>query len=307
MSNSDKDRSSRTIREAAEDALSRLNPYPQRGVEVFDRAVRIIARDGGEFFFPDATAIFWSNPADRDRRWLLVWTEHYGYHAFALEDLKYHGIFVRTEFDQLDQLDESLLRLSGGAVELRRVAVAVRYAKEDAAERFAAGLPPRPLLVGEVNPYGSNPDYALWPYPEHASGSRLCRLVMGLQPVDYLRRFDRANLCEGRWSLKLAREAALGLLSARRGGPIVLCGQLVCAAFRVPFAPTTVWQLAWEEGESEPRLAAWAGSGWPLVILNHPSGRCRAWNEPGAFAAARVTLAAAGIDLSPSTEEGADE
>lgn len=90
------------IRAAAEDALGRLNPYTQRGVEAFDRLVRIIARDGAEFLFPDATALFWNNPADRSRRWLLVWTEHYGYHAFALEDLKYYAVFLQTEFELAD-------------------------------------------------------------------------------------------------------------------------------------------------------------------------------------------------------------
>lgn len=92
-------------RVAAEDALRRLNPYTQRGVEAFDRVVRVVTRDGTEFFFHDATGVLWNNPVDRNRRWLLAWTEHYGYHAFSLEDLKYYGIFVQTEFEKLDESD----------------------------------------------------------------------------------------------------------------------------------------------------------------------------------------------------------
>ena len=101
-----------SARAAAEDALRRLNPYIHRGLEAFDHTVRIATRDGAEFSFPDASALLWNNPVDRNRnrRWLLVWTEHYGYHAFALEDLKYHGIFLQTEFDRLD---ESVLDTGG--------------------------------------------------------------------------------------------------------------------------------------------------------------------------------------------------
>lgn len=294
------DASTLNMRAAAEDALCRLNPYVQRGVEAFDRLVRVVVRDGTSFLFYDAAALLWNNPIDRNRRWLLVWTEHYGYHAFALEDLKYHGIFIQTEFDQLD---ESLLRSPGETMSLRSALTAMQQAREDAARRAAAGLAPRPLLVGEVNPYGSNPDYALWPYPEQASGDRLCRMIMGLDPDSYLRRFDRINLCEGKWSVRAARSLAETILATRKNGPVVLCGSRVCNAFRVTFSPSTVWAIIWDDVTRTFNLDEWLGSGWPLVVLNHPSGLCRAWNEPGAVDAARAALIAAGIDLSTSQVE----
>lgn len=70
----------------------------------------------------------------------------------------------------------------------------------------------KPLLVGEANPYGSDPAFALYPSPPGCSGDRLCRLVMGLDPDDYLERFERANLCPRRWSLAEARTRAADLL-----------------------------------------------------------------------------------------------
>jgi hypothetical protein len=36
------------------------------------------------------------------------------------------------------------------------------------------------LLLGEANPYGGDPRYALYPEPEGSSGWRLCHMVMGL-------------------------------------------------------------------------------------------------------------------------------
>lgn len=88
---------------AAEDALKRLNPYKLRGVEAFNRSVRVVMRDGAEFFYPDAAALVWNNPADNGKRWLLIWSEHYGSHAFGLEDVRVHAIYARDVFAHLDE------------------------------------------------------------------------------------------------------------------------------------------------------------------------------------------------------------
>jgi len=53
----------------------------------------------------------------------------------------------------------------------------------------------RPVLVGEANPWGSDPFYALYPYPERYAGWRLCHLILGLYRRTYLGYFDRVNLC----------------------------------------------------------------------------------------------------------------
>lgn len=143
----------------------------------------------------------------------------------------------------------------------------------------------KPLLVGEHNPYGSHPEFALYPEPERSAGGRLCRLVLALDPDEYLERFDRANLCTGSWNLRAAADEAARLrLEAANTGrrTIVLLGAKVCTAFGVAFDPFTVVPGA---GHPDP---------W-LVRLPHPSGLSRGWNEPGAFERARATLRQAGV------------
>ncbi len=134
----------------------------------------------------------------------------------------------------------------------------------------------KPLLVGEANPYGDDPKFALYPLPERASGHRLCTLIMGLSRGEYLRRFDRVNLCPtSEWSMREARETARTLQSGQ--GPLVLLGRKVVAAF-----------------------GPWGGEPAPFTVyhgvrtyydLPHPSGLCREWSVPGAFERARALLA----------------
>lgn len=140
-----------------------------------------------------------------------------------------------------------------------------------------------PLLVGEANPYGTDPRYALYPYPKGASGERLGRLILGMPgPRAYLRAFDRRNLCPQRWSVKEARANAGEILR----GPherVVLLGSKVAGAFGMPFEPFKI------------HLSELSAAAKTIVILPHPSGLCRAWNEPGAFERARAVLRSAGI------------
>jgi hypothetical protein len=151
----------------------------------------------------------------------------------------------------------------------------------------------RPLLVGEANPYGADPEFALYPSPPGCAGDRLCRLVMGLDPDDYLERFDRTNLCPGRWAARQARATAGGIRAARKGGGlVVLLGAKVCAAFGLEFRPfTTIWR------HTDLGPADVCGA-----ILPHPSGLSRAWGRPGAFERARAVLREAGVLPSPNTE-----
>lgn len=155
----------------------------------------------------------------------------------------------------------------------------------------------KPLFVAELNPYGSDPRYALYPYPENSAGGRLCFKVMGLTRREYLERFDRVNLCTGKWSIKEARERAVQIVKERVDAwvretetsplpppSIVLLGSKVVEAFGLrdqdkPFAPFVIkrWNLL------------------RLIILPHPSGLSRAWNEPGAYERARGVLREAGV------------
>ena len=141
----------------------------------------------------------------------------------------------------------------------------------------------RPLLVGEANPYGSAPEFALYPSPRGCSGDRLCRLVLGLDPDDYLERFDRVNLCPREWHLPTAnaRAAELFVDARARGVPVVLLGAKVTRASGTAFEPFTIIAESWL---------------CPLrVILPHPSGLSRAWGAPGAYERARAVLREAGV------------
>lgn len=140
----------------------------------------------------------------------------------------------------------------------------------------------KPLIVGEANPYGGDPAMALYPLPERASGDRLCTLVMGLNRARYLSMFDRVNLCPERWSAPVARENAR-LICAGAHDTVVLLGSKVAGAFGLEFNPFTSGRLAKSDHQ--------------YVLLPHPSGLNRIWNQAGAFEKARATLRSAGIPL----------
>jgi hypothetical protein len=135
----------------------------------------------------------------------------------------------------------------------------------------------KPLLVGEANPYGGDPYYALYPAPEGCAGWRLCTKVMGLSITEYLSRFERVNLCHRDWKMKEARQRANQLRDEQigTGRTIVMCGAKVTRAFMYPYVPFD-----------------WHGN---YVCLPHPSGLSRAWNEPGAHERARDVLREAGV------------
>lgn len=134
---------------------------------------------------------------------------------------------------------------------------------------------PLPLLVGELNPHHRWKRFALYPRPKGASGARLARILDMLE-AEYLRSFERANLCTGAWSLRAARRSARQILD----GPnrrLVLLGRRVCQAFGLEFQPFATLTLAEVGG----------GMRHDVVILPHPSGRCRIWNDPRSARKAR--------------------
>ena len=113
---------------------------------------------------------------------------------------------------------------------------------------------------------------------------------MGLETMEYLRRFDRVNLCEGKWSSRVAREKAdqiLADVSGRGGGVVVLLGKKVATAFGIYFRPFSTW--------SSTLIFPHRTRVIVFVILPHPSGRCREWNAPGSAAKAKDVLRAAGV------------
>lgn len=131
----------------------------------------------------------------------------------------------------------------------------------------------KPLLVGESNPYGSPPEYDLWPLPERASGWRLCHQVLGITEERYLEVFDRANLVRGEWCWLAARTAARAVRHERA----VLLGQKVATAFDLKFEPLRVARVT---------------STLKVLLLPHPSGLNRHWNDDRAILAARDAVRA---------------
>ena len=141
---------------------------------------------------------------------------------------------------------------------------------------------PRVLLVGELNPHGSDPRAALYHLPRGASGDRL-REILGLHDAAYARRLAKVNLCTGSWSTPRARAAARYLLDSSSQEVLVLLGARVRDAFRGPdfFSTTTLHA----EGAEVP--------GWStrvLATLPHPSGRNLLWNDPASRARAADLL-----------------
>jgi hypothetical protein len=127
-------------------------------------------------------------------------------------------------------------------------------------------------FVGESNPWGSDPHFALYPAPNGSAGHRLCRAILGIARATYLEVFTRVNLCDGGWSTRAARRRASEMRaeSAERDR-LVLLGARVAAAFDLPFRPFETF-------------------GEDALVLPHPSGRCRIWNDPDSIARARIAL-----------------
>jgi len=132
----------------------------------------------------------------------------------------------------------------------------------------------KPLIIGMNNPQGNEP---LWPDPPGCAGWRLWKMLeqeTGASKRDYLRAFDRMNLCDGsEWSMIRARKVMADImhytLPDRR---LVFLGNQVWAAYsRMP-----------------PRPFIWLGN---RAVLPHPSGRNRLYNDPAVYLCAVYFLA----------------
>lgn len=131
-------------------------------------------------------------------------------------------------------------------------------------------MPAEVTLVGEVNPYGGDDHYAMYPAPDGCSGHRLCCLVLGMYRNEYLDCFLRTNLCVRSWSMPQAVERARQL--RKNAGRLVLCGAKVARAFMVRYDPFTCHE--------DDRI----------LVFPHPSGLCRTWSVPGTIDLARATM-----------------
>jgi hypothetical protein len=141
-------------------------------------------------------------------------------------------------------------------------------------------VPPSVLLLGEDNPYGSDPSFSLYCYPVGCAGYRL-RRILGLPQHQYLG-LHRANLCDGTWSTPRARARASELLVPLSPHPvIVMLGRKVTEAMR---------RAAMIEEDIVPFSTRGCCPGLTLVSLPHPSGRNAALWNPKARDRARQIL-----------------
>lgn len=138
----------------------------------------------------------------------------------------------------------------------------------------------RILFCGEDNPYGADPQFALYCYPPGCSGYRLWR-ILGLSQHQYLA-LHRTNLCDGAWSKSRAKARALELLTPTAPWQVmVLLGRKVTETFEkvaldgAPFAAFSTKTCC---------------PGMTLVSLPHPSGRNAALWNPKARDRAREIL-----------------
>lgn len=130
------------------------------------------------------------------------------------------------------------------------------------------------VIVGEQNPYGGDPYFALYPSPDGCSGDRLCRKIMGISRGRYLSYFARVNLCDGTFSLRAAERRASEI--AKEAKKLVLCGSKVCLSFGVRFEPFHILPVGNE--------------GTMALVLPHPSGRNIMWEQRGIIERARKAM-----------------
>jgi hypothetical protein len=126
----------------------------------------------------------------------------------------------------------------------------------------------RPVLVGMNNPYGSDPRYALYPSPRNSAGWRLHALLKThcvVSRAEYVRAFDRRNLLEQPWwDAGRAAELATEMEKRLRGHVVVLLGDQVRRAFRLP----------------KQLILPIKREGVEYRQLPHPSGRNLFYNDP---------------------------
>lgn len=140
------------------------------------------------------------------------------------------------------------------------------------------GAPPRLILVGEApgrDSIADRPRLAL----TGSSGKNLCR-IMGWDWAQYLRRTERHNLFydpQPKWRDFDAFVAAMMLIPevCGRRVPLILLGRRVARAFSLDDLEEYDWQVV--EGDT-------------FMMLPHPSGRNRVWNDPAQRERARALI-----------------
>lgn len=151
---------------------------------------------------------------------------------------------------------------------------------------YTGAPPPGPplVLVGEDNPYSAHPFLALYDQPPQSAGGRLRAKILGVSRETYFGMdIYRHDLCAGKWSIAEARRAAMTLRDSYPNNAVfVLLGAKVQQVFGFLPRPSTPFRCVWGPAPG--------GGTRAVVLLPHPSGRCRIWQEPGAIGQARQAL-----------------
>lgn len=141
------------------------------------------------------------------------------------------------------------------------------------------------------NPYEPDQRYALYPNPPGSAGYRLCYTILGLDERTYLSSFNRRNTMAGEWSIKIARAGALSLYEeVSAGHTVVLLGRQVWAA----------WHSLMYLHRPKPKLHPFEVFEVPklkYVLLPHPSGLCREWDDSVNIRRAREVIIRASPEL----------
>lgn len=150
------------------------------------------------------------------------------------------------------------------------------------------------LLVGEDNPFGADPRFALYDQPVNSSGQRLRTRILGLTRHTYFGPLiSRVNLCGSAWDTTVARQRAASLMSSGEYHAIVTLGRKVARAFYL--------SVDFFEVEAMPSVETIDSYEVVKVLsLPHPSGLSRAWNNPSTYVEARLLLA----DIAPHVPWG---
>ncbi len=121
----------------------------------------------------------------------------------------------------------------------------------------------RTLVIGMCNPHSRDPRDALATWPRGSAGHRLWQLS-GMTLAAYARAHERVNLVSGPfWVQREARRAAEELLCRVSGRRVVVLGSTTWLTLGLPEG---TWPVSHR------------GATWYKVP--HPSGRCRAYNDP---------------------------
>lgn len=160
----------------------------------------------------------------------------------------------------------------------------------------------RPVLLAMNNPLSSDPEHALYPWPEGCTGHRLWMMLttyaiewhsVALSQHDYLRAFERRNLLSRReWSARDARAAATELTPLLYLRRVVVLGASTAKALELRRREWGAWTTA---TDCDPGLfgnvkVVQLPKSFDYCVLPHPSGRCREYNDPAMRELAGRTL-----------------